>query len=154
GDHGFDMGLSRRIPELIFRHLRGWVETWLDRQGPGVREGRAWAVPPGRPKILEAVENSLSLAPNALDVSRGVLADHGNMSSPTVLFILERMRRWNAPRPCVALGFGPGMVVEAALFVKPRPERGARVIAYGRSDKSQKILAGCRRHRGVLLPAR
>ena len=49
--------------------------------------------------------------------SRGVFADYGNMSSPTVLFVLDRLRRENAPRPCVALGFGPGLVAEAALFV-------------------------------------
>jgi predicted naringenin-chalcone synthase len=117
GDHGFDMGLSRRIPELIFLHLRGWVESWLDRQGLGLKDIGSWAVHPGGPKILEAVENALSLPADALDVSRGVLADCGNMSSPTVLFILDRMRRANAPRPCVGLGFGPGMVVEAALFL-------------------------------------
>jgi predicted naringenin-chalcone synthase len=117
GDHGFTMGLSRRIPELIFLHLRGWVESWLDRQGLGLQEVASWAVHPGGPKILEAVENALSLPGTALDYSREVLADCGNMSSPTVLFILERMRQQNAPRPCVALGFGPGMVVEAALFV-------------------------------------
>jgi predicted naringenin-chalcone synthase len=39
------------------------------------------------------------------------------MSSPTVLFIIERLRRRGAPLPCVALGFGPGLVAEAALFV-------------------------------------
>jgi len=44
------------------------------------------------------------------------LRTFGNMSSPTVLFILERLRRQGAPRPCVALGFGPGLAVEAALF--------------------------------------
>ncbi len=38
------------------------------------------------------------------------------MSSPTVLFILDRLRRRNAPRPCVALGYGPGLAIEAALF--------------------------------------
>jgi alpha-pyrone synthase len=45
-----------------------------------------------------------------------VLAEHGNMSSPTVLFVIERLRRAGAPRPCVALSFGPGLVVEAALW--------------------------------------
>ena len=50
------------------------------------------------------------------DVSRRVLAGHGNMSSPTVLFILNELRKANAPRPCVALGFGPGLVAEGALF--------------------------------------
>ena len=117
GDFGFEMGLSRRIPELIRRHLRGWVESWLDKQGLRIDEIASWAVHPGGPKILEAVDLALKLPVHALDQSRAVLADCGNMSSPTVLFILDRMRRQNAPRPCVVLGFGPGMVVEAALFV-------------------------------------
>jgi predicted naringenin-chalcone synthase len=102
---------------LIFFHLRGWLESWLDRQGLKLQDVGSWAVHPGGPKILDAVERSLSLSEDALGISREVLAGHGNMSSPTVLFILDRMRRQNSPRPCVALGFGPGMVVEAALFV-------------------------------------
>ncbi|MGE5191959.1 MAG: type III polyketide synthase [Deltaproteobacteria bacterium] len=117
GDFGFEMGLSRRIPELIGMHLRGYVESWLDRQDLRLADIRSWAVHPGGPKILDAVELALSLPPPALEHSRAVLAEHGNMSSPTLLFVLDRLRRENAPRPCVALGFGPGMVVEAALFV-------------------------------------
>jgi alpha-pyrone synthase len=46
-----------------------------------------------------------------------VLSELGNMSSPTVLFILDRLRQQDAPRPCVALGFGPGLMAEAALLV-------------------------------------
>jgi len=49
-------------------------------------------------------------------MSFDVPADCGNMSSPTVLFILERLQRLAATRPCVALGFGPGLTIEAALF--------------------------------------
>ncbi len=49
-------------------------------------------------------------------MSRAVLSEHGNMSSPTILFILDRLRRAAAEGPCVALGFGPGLVAEAALF--------------------------------------
>jgi len=45
-----------------------------------------------------------------------VFAEYGNMSSPTVLFIVEQLQRRRAARPCVALGFGPGLAVEAALF--------------------------------------
>jgi predicted naringenin-chalcone synthase len=116
GDFGFEMGLSRRIPELIGLHLRSWLQGWLDRQGLALADVASWAVHPGGPKILDAVELALSLPASALEHSRTVLAEHGNMSSPTVLFILDRLRRQNAPRPCVALGFGPGMVVEAALF--------------------------------------
>jgi predicted naringenin-chalcone synthase len=52
-----------------------------------------------------------------MTASREVLQAHGNMSSPTVLFILNRLRQANAPRPCVAMGFGPGLAAEAALFV-------------------------------------
>ena len=117
GDHGFEMGLSRRIPELIARNLRGWVEAWLDRQGLKLAQIGSWAVHPGGPKILDAVKLALALPDSALEPSREVLAECGNMSSPTVLFIIDRMRRAAATRPCVALGFGPGMVVEAALFL-------------------------------------
>jgi predicted naringenin-chalcone synthase len=117
GDFGFEMGLSRRIPELIGMHLRGYVESWLDRLDFRLSDIRSWAIHPGGPKILDAVELALSLSPASLGPSRGVLAEHGNMSSPTLLFILDRLRRACAPRPCVALGFGPGMVVEAALFL-------------------------------------
>jgi len=45
-----------------------------------------------------------------------VLGEFGNMSSPTIIFILDRLRRRRAPRPCLAIGFGPGLAVEAALF--------------------------------------
>jgi predicted naringenin-chalcone synthase len=117
GDYGFEMGLSRRIPELIARNLRGWVESWLDRQGLSLAQIGSWAVHPGGPKVLDAVNLALTLPESALEPSRAVLAECGNMSSPTVLFIIDRMRRAAAPRPCVALGFGPGMVVEAALFL-------------------------------------
>lgn len=48
--------------------------------------------------------------------SREILQQHGNMSSPTLLFILEQLRREKAPTPCVALGFGPGLALEMALL--------------------------------------
>jgi predicted naringenin-chalcone synthase len=51
-----------------------------------------------------------------MELSQEVLATHGNMSSPTVLFILQRLRELNAPLPCVALAFGPGLVAEAVLI--------------------------------------
>ncbi|MBS0260816.1 MAG: type III polyketide synthase [Planctomycetes bacterium] len=117
GDFGFEMGLSRRIPELIRRHLRPWMEGWLEKQGLRIDQIQSWAVHPGGPKILEATELALQLPEAALATSRGILAECGNMSSPTVLFILDRLRRQGGRQPCVMLGFGPGMVAEAALFV-------------------------------------
>ncbi|MBA4191691.1 MAG: type III polyketide synthase [Planctomycetaceae bacterium] len=117
GDHGFEMTLSRRVPGLIAKHLRPWLEMWLSDNGLSLAEVKSWAVHPGGPKIVSAVEESLGLTADDLAASRGVFADHGNMSSPTVLFVLDRLRQQNAPRPCVALGFGPGLVAEAALFM-------------------------------------
>ena len=116
GDHGFEMTLARQVPRLIAVHLRPWLEAWLARQGMALSEVGSWAVHPGGPRIVDAVEEGLGLPRGATDVSRAVLADHGNMSSPTLLFILERLRAARAPRPCVALGFGPGLTAEAALF--------------------------------------
>ena len=118
GDHGFEMMMSRQIPTLIARHLRPWLESWLNDNGLSLEEVRSWAVHPGGPKILTAVQEGLGLSPQALATSWGVFKDYGNMSSPTVLFVLDRLRRENAPRPCVALGFGPGLVAEAALFTE------------------------------------
>lgn len=115
GDHGFDMTLSTRIPALIAESLRPWLTGWLAQQGLTVEAVGSWAVHPGGPRVLSAVEESLGLPAGSVAVSREVLAECGNMSSPSVLFILERLRRRGAARPCVVLGFGPGLVAEAVL---------------------------------------
>ncbi len=117
GDHGFEMGLSPRVPGTIAEHLRPWLARWLDAQGLELSAVRSWAIHPGGPRILDVVEEALGLGPEATRDSRAVLEECGNMSSPTVLFILDRLRRRDAPRPCVALGFGPGLAAEAALFL-------------------------------------
>jgi alkylresorcinol/alkylpyrone synthase len=116
GDHGFEMTLSADVPDLIARNLRPWLEAWLQRNDLQIKEVRSWAIHPGGPRILTAVRDALSLDEEDLADSQTVLADCGNMSSPTILFILERLRQRNAPRPCVALSFGPGLNAEAAIF--------------------------------------
>lgn len=116
GDHGFEMTLSRRVPELIQANLQPWLTKWLAKHDLTIDSIASWAVHPGGPKILDAVEEALNLGKEATQFSRQVLAEHGNMSSPTILFILQHMQEQNASRPCVALGFGPGLTVEAALL--------------------------------------
>jgi alpha-pyrone synthase len=116
GDHGFEMTLSRQVPQTIAEALKSWLAHWLGARGLTIAEIQSWAVHPGGPKILDGVEQALELGSDQLADSRAVLAECGNMSSPTILFILDRLRRRNASRPCVALAFGPGLVVEAALF--------------------------------------
>ena len=116
GNHGFEMSLSSSVPDAIKQSLRPWLTQWLAKQGLALNDIGAWAVHPGGPRILTAVEQSLELPSEALDVSRTVLREYGNMSSPTVLFILQRMASLSIPKPCVALAFGPGLMIEAALL--------------------------------------
>ncbi len=117
GDHGFQMTLSRRVPTLIAENLRPWLEQFLATHNLTIADIGSWAVHPGGPGILDAVRTSLSLPADALDVSRAVLADCGNMSSPTILFIVERLRQKSASLPCMMLAFGPGLAIEAALLI-------------------------------------
>jgi predicted naringenin-chalcone synthase len=116
-DHGFLMTLSPRVPELISRTIRPFLESWLATQGTSLAAVGSWAVHPGGPRILAAVGEATGLDRTMLEHSYQVLAEYGNMSSPTVLFILDRLRRAQAPRPCVALAFGPGLAVESALLI-------------------------------------
>ena len=116
GDSGFEMTLSPRVPGLIASQLRPAVEEMLARAGIAAGDVATWAVHPGGPRILGGVAEAMGLPPDTLAVSRDVLADHGNMSSATILFILERLARAEAAGPCVALAFGPGLTVELAVL--------------------------------------
>jgi predicted naringenin-chalcone synthase len=112
GDHGFEMTLSARVPDLIRAHLCGWLDPWLSRAGLSRDRIGGWAIHPGGPRIVGTVEQCLGLPSASTAASRAILAAHGNMSSPTVLFILQELIRRRAARPYIALGFGPGLVVE------------------------------------------
>jgi len=116
GDHGFEMSLSAAVPSTVGLHLPATVAAGLAESGLTIPDVGSWAVHPGGPRVLSAVEEALGLAPEALAVSREVLAEHGNMSSATILFILERLVRGDARGPCVAMAFGPGLTAELALL--------------------------------------
>lgn len=115
-DHGFAMTLSPAAPGMIRDRLGPWLGAWLDSCGLRLGDIGSWAIHPGGPRILTAVEDALGLTQSDTSPSRDVLRAHGNMSSPTILFILDRMRRANSNRPIVALGFGPGLAVEGTLL--------------------------------------
>lgn len=116
GDHGFEMSLSASVPGTIGRHLPEAVTSGLAEAGLAVTDIRSWAVHPGGPRVLTAVEEALGLPANTLAASREMLAEHGNMSSATILFILERLGRGGGSGPCVAMAFGPGLTAEFALL--------------------------------------
>jgi predicted naringenin-chalcone synthase len=116
GDMGFDMFLSGKIPATIAGALRGASAKVL--AGTPAEAFGMWAVHPGGRTVLDAVEDAFSLGQGALAVSRAVLRDHGNMSSATVLFVLDALMRDGmhpGGRGC-AMAFGPGLTAETMLF--------------------------------------
>jgi len=121
GDHGFEMNLSARVPSLISRSIREFVDAALADHGLDVSAVGGWAVHPGGPRVLASVQESLGLPVTALAVSQGVLAEHGNMSSATILFILEQLLDEPASSPCMAMAFGPGLTVELAMLNSIQP---------------------------------
>jgi predicted naringenin-chalcone synthase len=120
GDSGFEMTLSGEVPSRIAKALRQELyrndaQAFLHGQD---RDNIAlWAVHAGGRTILDAVEQGLELGPDALCWSRSVLRDYGNMSSATLMFVLDRMMR-SAPMDSsgVAMAFGPGLVAETFRF--------------------------------------
>ncbi|HST65780.1 MAG TPA: 3-oxoacyl-[acyl-carrier-protein] synthase III C-terminal domain-containing protein [Mycobacteriales bacterium] len=118
-DLGFRMGLSPRVPAVLARHVRGVVDELLAAHDLTLSDVDGWAVHPGGRRILEVVQRRLELPDGALEHSYGVLRDQGNCSSATVLLVLERMRAAGTVEPgrhLVALAFGPGLTLYAALL--------------------------------------
>ncbi len=115
GDGGFDMHLSGQVPTELRRAMK---ET-----GAQVTRGRdplsfdLWAVHPGGKTILDAVEHGLELPPEAMRFSRDILARFGNMSSATVMFVLQQvMESAKSGQQGCAMSFGPGVTAETMLF--------------------------------------
>ena len=112
---GFDMHLSGKVPAEIRRTLR---ETGSQvTRGKSLQAIDLWAVHPGGRSILDAVEQGLELPPDALRYSRDILAAYGNMSSATVMFVLQRvLENATAGQQGCAMSFGPGVTAETMLF--------------------------------------
>jgi predicted naringenin-chalcone synthase len=117
-DLGFRMGLSPQVPDALARHVVPAVTDLLDGSNLATEDIAAWAVHPGGPRILDVVRERLDLDGAALAPSAKVLAEHGNCSSSTVLLVLdELLRRSGGLRgPTVAMAFGPGLTLYAALL--------------------------------------
>jgi predicted naringenin-chalcone synthase len=119
-DVGFRMGLSSQVPQVLSVHVRKLVDDLLSRHQLTIGDVDGWAVHPGGPKILDVVEAELELPPDGLAASRAVLSQYGNCSSPTVLLVLDALRRRpRPPRHVVLLAFGPGLTLYATLLEGP-----------------------------------
>lgn len=114
-DHGFEMTLSAMVPNLIEQHLVSFLDPWLSEQGESIESIGGWAVHPGGPRIVSAVQAALGLTEQDLRIPREVLKQHGNMSSATMLFILNKFQQNSQPKPWLLMGFGPGLEIEVAL---------------------------------------
>src|SRR5258706_2413020 len=120
---GFDMVLSGAVPGAIRTALTASRDDILG----GANDIELWAVHPGGRTVLDAVEQAFALPPAALSASRSVLNDYGNMSSGTVMFVLDRIMRQagqnggqnpgkNGGKNGCAMSFGPGLSAETMMF--------------------------------------
>lgn len=115
GDQGFSMFLSGQVPASVGAALRHGQGRILD--GRAVGDVDLWAVHPGGRSVLDAVQAALELPADALADSREVLRCFGNMSSATILFVLDRMMgRARERESGCAMAFGPGLTAETMLF--------------------------------------
>lgn len=89
GDLGFKIVLSPDVPKVVNEHLRGNVEGFLARNNLGLNDISSYIFHSGGPKVLEAMETSLNLPPNALEPSWRSLREVGNLSAASVLAVME-----------------------------------------------------------------
>jgi alpha-pyrone synthase len=117
GDYGFEMKLSAYVPEAI----RFGVEPFIESIRKRIRNRKYdfYAIHPGGKKILSVVENALNISKEENSPSHKVLRDYGNMSSPTILFVmrqvLDELSLADNGRSMLSFGFGPGLTLESMI---------------------------------------
>ncbi len=113
GNQGFRMYLSPEIPDQLAPHLQPFLTSLIENVKGSPKDIRQWAIHPGGRRILDLVQTRFELNDDCLAPSRSVFSSFGNMSSPTILFILDHLLRNDpTPDPAVVLGFGPGLTME------------------------------------------
>ncbi len=106
-DSGFGVVLSRSLPDFIAKHYGPVFASACERLAFAQPPGRAVCHPGGR-RVIEAIETMLDVAPESLEHERSVMRDFGNMSAPTVFFVLERALAAGLPRQVMLAALGPG----------------------------------------------
>jgi alkylresorcinol/alkylpyrone synthase len=118
-NEGLKVRFSRDIPSFIRQEIRLAVKRFLDGCGLNLSDVAHFIAHPGGPKILKAFAEALEIEPERLDTCRSILQDYGNMSSATVLFVLERTMYGKKPSPGeygLLIGLGPGFSAEQLLL--------------------------------------
>jgi alkylresorcinol/alkylpyrone synthase len=118
-DSGFHILLSKDVPEMIGAKIRGLVDGFLERHGRKQEDIKGWILHPGGARLLGNVEKELGLCKCDTQPSWDILSNVGNLSSATILFILQE---WLQKRPlksgeyALAAAFGPGFSAEFLLL--------------------------------------
>jgi alkylresorcinol/alkylpyrone synthase len=118
-DPGLAVVFDRAIPPFIEAELAQAVDAMCGQMGISREEIDRFCCHPGGVKVIDAIETALELNQGELNLEREVLRDHGNMSAPTVLFVLDRLLKQGLPDKVMMTAFGPGftcagMLLEAA----------------------------------------
>ncbi|SMD35372.1 Predicted naringenin-chalcone synthase [Reichenbachiella faecimaris] len=119
GDFGFQMALTTYVPKIIEGGIKQLTSKMLAQIDQSLADIDAFAIHPGGKKILEAIENQLGITKEQNLAAYEVLKNHGNMSSPTVLFVLKQVWSELKSQPnkkILSFAFGPGLTLEGLLF--------------------------------------
>jgi predicted naringenin-chalcone synthase len=117
-EKGFLMRLSSYIPQLLQAGITPLLQNALKAGGFSRSDITRWAIHPGGKKILENIQKELQLSNDDLKISFDILREYGNMSSPTILFVLKRMMEslGSAHEKIFAAAFGPGLTMETLIL--------------------------------------
>jgi len=120
GDNGFDMKLSGNVPDVIKSGIHDLTHKLLNRKNLDLSHVDYFAIHPGGKRILEVIEEELGIAKEDNAPATEVLKTYGNMSSPTVLFvlnnILENISNADHDKKILSFAFGPGLTMESMIY--------------------------------------
>lgn len=120
GDYGFEMRLSSKVPEVIKAGIEELTRRLLDRAALSLDDIDFYAIHPGGKRILEVIEEKLGVTKVQNKPARDVLKAYGNMSSPTILFVLsaitDRLDESDYGKHVLSFAFGPGLTLESAVL--------------------------------------
>jgi len=116
-ESGFKLVLDKKLPDFLRGKLRPAIVEFLAENDLHFHDLSAFAIHPGGRRVLDVVEEELGLTPPQMEPSRSVLREHGNMSSATIFFVLDRALRNLEPKQwALGVGFGPGFAIELSLW--------------------------------------
>jgi len=113
---GFGVVFQRTIPDFVSEHLGPAIAEILARMDLSDADIDRFVCHPGGTKVINALEHALSLDQGTLDHERDIIADYGNMSAPTVLFVLQRALAQGLPRRSLLTALGPGFTASCVAL--------------------------------------